>query len=138
MVIGPILSVPETDGEVYLSELAREGIINVFPKPYRHSLPHYRVMEGSDKKAVSLESFHEPLNPAPKIELLKNFWVTLSMGNFKDFIESYDLSAGKDLAQSLVFLNDSQIRKLLSECNGRGKPYFSYLEKNNIVDMLER
>ncbi len=135
MIIGPIISVAEETGETYLSELAGEGI-EVFFRPCRHTLLHYRVMKDSEKIECYVEDHHPPMERGEFLISDKNgIWAQKFDSDFDQFIEAYGLKHSENLME-FVPLRPSEIELLKKKSRELNKS-LDYLKKEDIVDILK-
>jgi len=135
MILGPILSVSEDTGKSRLTELA-EDTIEVFYRPFRHMLPHYRVLKDSSK----LQCYVEAPNPAREAELEvpignNSIWARKLDSDFDGFISVYGLKPYKDLTKVFILLRPSQIEELRRKSEDRGID-LEYLNKDDIENLL--
>lgn len=135
MIIGPILSVSEETGHSLLIDLAKDTI-EMYCRPYRHTLPHYTVTKDLSGILCYVESPHSCLEEVAEIFTEKDgIWAQKFDRDFDEFIKAYNLQSCRNLEEVLIPLKPSQIKELKKRSKLAGKDA-EYLYKDEIETIM--
>jgi integrase len=136
MIGGPVISVEESSRENKLLDLVTEKIIELYIRPRRHTLFHYRII--SDEK-IYIEEPHEAFaSPAERYIITPQNpkgWIKYLEADFDRLISERKVELSQNPKKDFLLLTPSEIKLVRDKGSKLDKDY-DLLTRDEIEELL--